>query len=152
MEETSQVVSLIPQSIRNIPDPISTVKEIPKRVLEDVGRVYLRYLWREALRNVEINEIKLSRLPQELREIGTALSEIFYIFSWSYLRKKPAKVVLDVDEELDEPVVILFFGEELSSREEVAILKQLLKLRWELSNKDERVLDVSILVRRLKKR
>jgi len=151
MESMPQVVKLVPPYIRNVPDPISTVKEAPKRILSNVNKTYFKYLWQEALRNVEIDRTKLSQLPQELKEIGIAVARISYIFSWNYLGKKPAKVVLDVDEELNEPVVILFFDKRLSPKEEVNVLKQLSNIRWELSSKDERVLDVSILVKYLKR-
>jgi len=103
------------------------------------------YLKIDIVRRIEIDEEKFLELPEDVRYLtGQALARIYLLLR--EINKKPSKILVTLDEELNEPQLVLIFDRKLAPKEEINLLRLISRILLLLAEKNERFLDIHIII------
>jgi len=124
------------------PDPFHALIHSFEVFLQKMSSEYLKI---DVVRRIEIDEEKFLELPTDVRSLtGQALAMIYLLLR--EINKKPSKILVTLDEELNEPQLVLIFDRKLLPKEEINLLRLISRIILLLAEKDERFLDIHIII------
>jgi len=133
--------SLLLPKFKLLKDPFESFRNTIHSVFESISSKL------QFEKTIEISEEFLT-LPSDMQYITGYASGFLHFILRASIHKTPSKIIVGVDEELNEPQLTLVFSEKLSAEEEIRILSIISRVLLSLARKkeDERFLDIHIIV------